>query len=122
MNETATIDADTTAPASPAPRFREPDRVARGAGFLDGHFPGWTRRVTLARLRIGHNTDCLLGQLFGAYDEAKTRTLAPMLPGNTDMDVWAYEHGFIGGTVHLRQAWVTEVNARRAARAMQATR
>lgn len=122
MIDTATMTDPATDPAAPPTpdlaarppdQFREPARVARGAEFLDGHFPGWTRRIRLARLRIGSCFDCVLGQMFGAYDEAKTRVIGPMLPGGTDVEEWVYEHGFVGGTASLKAAWVREITGRR---------
>jgi hypothetical protein len=47
-----------------------PDRarrcVERGAAWLDAARPGWRRRVSAERLRMGDPARCVLGQVFAA--------------------------------------------------------
>lgn len=45
------------------------DRVARGAALLDQMQPGWENDVDLSRLDIGLCNTCIVGQLFGNYND-----------------------------------------------------
>lgn len=43
--------------------FNEAGNVARGAGWLDEHFPGWERRVDVGLLDISRPNACICGQV-----------------------------------------------------------
>lgn len=45
-------------------------RVLAGVRFLDARVPEWREKVNWHRLDIGSYTMCILGQLFGNYDNA----------------------------------------------------
>ena len=45
------------------------ERVTKGAAFLDEHKPGWWQQIDLGRLDLEDCTDCVLGQIFGYYDD-----------------------------------------------------
>lgn len=45
------------------------DSVQLGAAFLDGHVPGWEDRIDPERLDLGDGCDCILGQLYGRYED-----------------------------------------------------
>jgi hypothetical protein len=45
------------------------ERVAKGTALLDEKLPGWWRAINLVRLELNDCQDCLLGQLFGDYDD-----------------------------------------------------
>jgi hypothetical protein len=45
------------------------ERVARGAAWLDAHFPGWEGRINLQTLALRSGEKCICGQLFA--DEAR---------------------------------------------------
>ena len=45
-------------------------RVARGAAFLDARHPGWAARIDLDWLDLSMCDRCVLGQLFGDFNEA----------------------------------------------------
>lgn len=47
-----------------------PPNVKRGAAFLDEHLPNWRRVVDRERLDLGSSCDCLLGQMFGSFEDA----------------------------------------------------
>ena len=48
------------------------DAVAsNGARLLDAHAPGWFDNVSAEDLRLASTCDCVLGQLFGEYMEAR---------------------------------------------------
>lgn len=70
-----------------------PDRVQRGAAYLDDIAPGWPDRIDTLKLDIGSPCRCILGQLYGDYFDAPLVT-----------DAWAedteddptYDRGFCG--------------------------
>lgn len=45
------------------------ERVARGATLLDEHEPGWELKIDLGTLALESCYQCVLGQLFGHFDE-----------------------------------------------------
>lgn len=49
---------------------RVEDRVAWGATFLDCAKPGWDTEINLARFGINNVENCVLGQLYGDYEQA----------------------------------------------------
>lgn len=53
-----------------AGEFRE--RVADGADLLDRLEPGWPSRIDLDELSMRSCLDCILGQLFGTFDEGNS--------------------------------------------------
>ena len=44
-------------------------RASAGAKWLDNTCPGWFRRINRAMLDIANCWDCVLGQLYGNYNE-----------------------------------------------------
>jgi hypothetical protein len=46
-------------------------RVERGAVLLDERWPGWWNEVDTGQLDIDHCLCCVLGQLWGDYDEGQ---------------------------------------------------
>jgi hypothetical protein len=46
------------------------ERVAAGVAWLDEHVPDWLGRIDLNRLELAACTQCVLGQLFGDYNDA----------------------------------------------------
>jgi hypothetical protein len=47
------------------------ERVARGAALLDAKRPGWASRIDLVALDITSTSNCILGQLYGWYEEGQ---------------------------------------------------
>jgi hypothetical protein len=45
------------------------DQVRDGVAFLNEQVPGWRTRINLQVLDLRNNEDCILGQLFGSYEE-----------------------------------------------------
>ncbi len=45
------------------------ERVANGAALLDEKIPGWELRINLQELNLSSCVTCVLGQLYGHYDE-----------------------------------------------------
>jgi hypothetical protein len=45
-------------------------RVKAGAAFLDEKRPGWAAEIETFRLSLKSLCDCVLGQLYGFYEEA----------------------------------------------------
>lgn len=41
--------------------------VLAAALILDAALPGWHNRIDLSKFDINHNSNCVLGQLFGSY-------------------------------------------------------
>lgn len=44
-------------------------KVARGIALLDDRMPGWRQRIDLDLLDMSSCDFCILGQLFGDYDD-----------------------------------------------------
>lgn len=44
------------------------ERVDRGAALLDAEIPGWVQRIDLDRFRMSSCSRCILGQLFGSFE------------------------------------------------------
>jgi hypothetical protein len=65
--------------------------VKRGAALLDQVRPGWWREIALDRLAMESCNDCILGQLYGGFDNG-VRTLD--LNGMTDDWFRDVTHGF----------------------------
>ena len=49
--------------------MRLPANVQRGELFLDEHVPGWRERVDIRTLDLANGFQCVLGQVFGEYDD-----------------------------------------------------
>lgn len=64
-------------------------RVENGCAFLDEHVPGWRSRVDLQSLDASDCWSCVLGQIFGDFDDA-VRLFALS-------DQQQYRLGFISG-------------------------
>jgi hypothetical protein len=45
------------------------NRVKNGARLLDNLVPGWANLVETASLDLGSSSNCVLGQLFGTYED-----------------------------------------------------
>lgn len=45
-------------------------RVEAGAAWLDHNKPGWWHTINLDRLDIESGCNCILGQVYGGYDES----------------------------------------------------
>lgn len=69
-------------------------RVSRAAKFLDENTPGWAYKVRLRDLDIASCSNCVLGQLFGEYDEGMA------LLGLYGDDFFTYEPTPIGSAFH----------------------
>lgn len=46
------------------------EKVKRGMALLDQFEPGWVDKVDLQALQISHPMFCVLGQVYGEFDEA----------------------------------------------------
>ena len=81
--------------------------VAKGVALLDERSPDWWRVISLNRLAMYHCQDCLLGQIWGNYDEG-TRAL-----GN--ISGRAYGFNISGGSLPytaLADLWRREIRRR----------
>jgi hypothetical protein len=90
--------------------------VRCGKQYLDENFPDWRDQVNASRLDMSSGTQCILGQVFGEYDdgirliyqhemEKLGEEIDPIM-GNSD---WARNHGFIdnGATYQaLDEVWL----------------
>lgn len=47
------------------------ERVEKGAGFLDRHYPGWWQHMNLGTLDIASCQECVLGQVYGMAPESE---------------------------------------------------
>jgi hypothetical protein len=48
-------------------------RAAAGARVLDTKIPDWAKKVDVSRLDIGDTENCILGQIFGDYNDGQTK-------------------------------------------------
>lgn len=46
------------------------NEVRKGIQWLDEEVPDWRESINRDRLDMGHIHDCILGQVFGDYDDA----------------------------------------------------
>lgn len=87
--------------------------VADGAAFLDERWPGWWKRVNSRTLNVESCLNCVLGQLFGSYQEG--------MDWVSDMTghKFACRYGFATGTMGnyklLTELWVEVLTQRRLA-------
>lgn len=73
-------------------------RVARGVRYLDGKAPGWESKITRP-LDLGHNQNCVIGQVFGDFYEHTGMGAWFNFRGLAKMPfaiVWGARHGFLG--------------------------
>lgn len=57
------------------------ERVQAGVAYLDEHHPDWAYRLDLKALNLANCKACVLGQIFGHYEDAplESRACAPAL-------------------------------------------
>jgi hypothetical protein len=86
------------------------ERVARGAAWLDEQRPGWVDEIDLHDLALASPCRCILGQIFGDFDDVKMR--GPMARGfnayKSDYDGEMREFG------ELEREWRRVITERRA--------
>lgn len=69
-------------------------RVARGAAWLDSVHPGWERRIDLASLDLASSCRCVIGQLFGDFDDFTFEVVLPAVNDLLISRAFSSEHGF----------------------------
>jgi hypothetical protein len=102
------------------------DRITKGAALLDRVWPGWADKIATDRLAMHTCHECILGQLYGDYQEGWFRVLEP-LPASrlfsaaahgftlygteqdTGIDPWA---AIVDRFVALADAWRAEIRSR----------
>lgn len=95
------------------------DQVKKGAALLDKEVPDWRGRIDTFKLDIESWTQCVLGQVFGAYDEGLDQLTRTRVLAGIDTSAWqgrcdfAVEHGFNTredqGSGALTDAWLDEL-------------
>ncbi len=106
-------------------------RVAAGASFLDRHEPGWHRRVDPDTLDAADVGRCVLGQLFGGFEQGLAELTAcrcdEVAAYHRDPITWTVAHGFDLDVTESRadflalgRAWRAELARRRPGRHGQA--
>ena len=83
------------------------ERVARGARLLDQVRPGWRTEICIGTLDIGSCTECVLGQLYGTYDDGVESAFPPeSLVGPTacGFNFWTAREASL-----LEEAWTDEI-------------
>ncbi len=93
------------------------ERVARGAAILDAHRPGWHSQIDAEFLDLSSCSECVLGQLFGAFEDG-----VAALGISVDFTLQEEaQHGFDircheGGDVYaeLHAEWLRVISERRA--------
>jgi hypothetical protein len=93
--------------------------VARGAGYLDTHLPGWEQFVDWKSLDLSSVQNCVLAQL-GLKDPRLTRRdsygspfhrAQRQLPYIDDLGSYGFSNA-AGGNVVMSLAWRDEINRR----------
>jgi hypothetical protein len=93
-------------------RYYYRDRARCGAEYLDQLEPGWYNRVDVERLDISVATECVIGQLYGSYNNWRNSKDC----GSANFTV---KHGFFVRTPKKKnwekqtEAWKQEILARR---------
>jgi hypothetical protein len=106
-------------------------RVWAGAALLDRHYPGWHAQVEPDRLDAADVGPCVLGRLFGGYEQGLAELTAcrcdDMAAYHTSPVAWAVGYGFDldvtesgSAFVELARAWRAELARLRPGRARQA--
>jgi hypothetical protein len=106
-------------------------RVATGAALLDRAWPGWHAQVDPDRLDAADVGRCILGQLFGGYQQGLAELTAcrcdEVAAYHASPVAWAAWHGFDldvtesrAAFVELARAWRAELARRRPGRPGQA--
>jgi hypothetical protein len=99
------------------------ERVAAGVAWLDEHVPDWPDRIKLPELDLKSCLNCVLGQLFGDFDEAPyaARDHAQplgfdrVLPPEVDRLSWtAIESAIEADYEALNAEWRRVIESRRA--------
>ncbi len=88
------------------------ERVAEGAAILDAEYPTWFEQIDRSTLNMGNTSLCVLGQVFGNFNEACER-----------LDISGFDEGFYGdptGQYQAEQAalqdlWIEVITQRLAA-------
>lgn len=73
-------------------------KVAAGMALLDQERPGWRQEIDLGTLDLGSCSVCVLGQIFGDYEDG----LSELGIGD---DPYKYGFNALGGMSTLTQAW-----------------
>jgi len=99
-------------------------RVSEGAKWMDRHRPGWADRIDTDALDLQHCHKCVIGQIVSSYWAFVGRYQEDKATFHRN-EAWAVQHGFsmpyattwpdphISRWKDLREAWITEVLARR---------
>lgn len=73
-----------------------PENIKKGMALLDKKKPGWEQHINLLHLNIGDSYECVLGQLYGSFQDGIYVIFEPL----TIAEYWetadkAIEHGFL---------------------------
>lgn len=90
-----------------------PDRVEAGVRLLDSEIPDWWQRINLDRLDIACCFRCVVGQLYGDYDDG-VETLELDLFGYKTVDALGFESSSYDDDRRLTVVWRNRIEARRA--------
>ena len=90
--------------------------IARGMNLLEQKEPQWIERINVERLDINSYFDCVLGQVFGEFDEGVIK-LELDLAGTANKTATSWSHGFrpilLEDGQRLTNLWVETINAKR---------
>lgn len=89
--------------------------VNRGIALLDAKVPGWFDKVDPEKINLHSNTNCILGQIFGHYQNGiEILPVGGFLPGKNRTQL--EHHGFNphSGLHHVlsKRAWRKAIKAR----------
>jgi len=97
-------------------------RVRAGITLLDRNIPGWWKEsgvethqrgvIDLRKLNITSGSDCVLGQLFGSFDDGYESLRSKMLPNLTECD-YGFDFDVLRDRGILNKLWYKHISERR---------
>ena len=69
------------------------NRVAAGMRFMDGLAPGWRHDINVATLDIRSNCDCVIGQVFGSFNDYREKIFDYESPAHHPMMLGFFAFG-----------------------------
>lgn len=103
--------------SSPTSARKAAERVQRGAALLDRVDPSWRPKVKRSELNLSSPDHCIVGQVFGGYNDGLKRLGLRGFDGLDFNDTFQAEidHGFERGQGveywELEREWLKELDA-----------
>jgi hypothetical protein len=85
--------------------YEYPKSISEAAKLLDKALPGWENKINISTLNMKNYEDCLLGQLYGGYNEGFKLLFNKIIFGSKTDEIF-------GDDVD-KQLWITEIDTRK---------